>query len=190
MSRHINRGFTLIEIMIVIAIIAILAAIVVPNILEARQEAMYTACMKNCENIGQGLASYLVRHSNQELMSFLGLPYESFAGGTSFSRNDIGGGTIALNWISDRAREYLFGSEDYLKMPQCPANGKSQYYTICYNHFAPEMDGKIWPGWCVVCARRIGGAGNVSHAQPYHTLNGVPTLAAYCVGAGAFGRHK
>ena len=53
-----KKGFTLIELMIVIAIIAILAAILVPNFLRARAQGQFTQCQANCKNIGTALEMY------------------------------------------------------------------------------------------------------------------------------------
>lgn len=53
-----RAGFTLIELMIVIAIIAILAAILVPNFLKARAQGQLTACKSNCKNIATALEMY------------------------------------------------------------------------------------------------------------------------------------
>ena len=46
-----NKGFTLVEIMIVIAIIGLLAAIAIPNFLRARRESQAQACRSNMEQI-------------------------------------------------------------------------------------------------------------------------------------------
>ena len=42
-----NAGFTLVEIMIVVAIIGLLAAIAIPNFVKARQTAQANACLNN-----------------------------------------------------------------------------------------------------------------------------------------------
>ena len=53
-----KKGFTLIELMIVIAIIAILAAILVPNFLKARAQGVATACSANLKNIATAVEMY------------------------------------------------------------------------------------------------------------------------------------
>ena len=46
-----KKGFTLVEIMIVVAIIAILAAVAIPNFVKYRRNAQATSCIANLKQI-------------------------------------------------------------------------------------------------------------------------------------------
>jgi prepilin-type N-terminal cleavage/methylation domain-containing protein len=72
-----RRAFTLIELMIVIAIIVILAAILVPNFLHARAEAQTSACEANESQIATAMEEYAVDHHGSYPPDFTALaaPY-------------------------------------------------------------------------------------------------------------------
>lgn len=57
-----DRGFTLVELAIVIAIIAVLAAILFPVFARARETARSLSCMGNLVNIGLALRLYANEH--------------------------------------------------------------------------------------------------------------------------------
>lgn len=62
MRRSAQRGFTLIEMMIVVAIIAILVTILVPNLMRARAQAQTAACEGNLKEIATALELYETDH--------------------------------------------------------------------------------------------------------------------------------
>ena len=58
MNRSAQRGFTLVEIMIVVAIIALLAAIAIPNVLRGRTTANESAAIGNLRALVSSLEMY------------------------------------------------------------------------------------------------------------------------------------
>ena len=56
--RAAQRGFTLIELMVVLVIIGVLAALVVPNVLERADDARVTAAKTDINNLMQALKIY------------------------------------------------------------------------------------------------------------------------------------
>ena len=64
MRKTNNKGFTLIELMIVIAIIGILAAIAIPNFIAYRNKAFCTSAEKDAQTVAAGIAEYFSIPSN------------------------------------------------------------------------------------------------------------------------------
>jgi prepilin-type N-terminal cleavage/methylation domain-containing protein len=107
--RKRKKGFTLIELMIVIAIIAILAAVLVPNFMRAREASRLTACKSNLKNISTAVETY----SND----WDGL-YPGGTGGINSVEEIKSGGANGLGALQD----------DYIQKPtKCPT-AKGNYY--------------------------------------------------------------
>ena len=64
------RGFTLVELMIVVVIIAMIAAIAVPNLLSSKKAADQSSTIGNLRNLVTAQETYAVTHNNRYADSF------------------------------------------------------------------------------------------------------------------------
>jgi len=70
-----SKGFTLIEILVTIAIIAIIAAILFPVFARARENARRASCMSNEKQMGVAAMMYSQDYDEQVLPSYVGSQY-------------------------------------------------------------------------------------------------------------------
>ena len=97
-----RAGFTLVEIMIVVAIIGLLAAIAIPNFIKARMASQKAACVANLRTIDGAKATWaLEQHKNNG-----DVPTDAdLFGPTSYIREKPGcpaNGTYSLNQVDQK----------------------------------------------------------------------------------------
>jgi len=64
MTRR-NKGFTLVEILIVVIILGILAAIIIPQFTEASNEARFSAVVSDLQTVRSQIELYKIQHLDQ-----------------------------------------------------------------------------------------------------------------------------
>ena len=74
MMRVGKRGFTLVEVMIVVAIIALLAAIAIPNLLRARHNANESAAIGSLRTISSAMESFRAAQTPARYATFNDVP--------------------------------------------------------------------------------------------------------------------
>lgn len=73
LKRRMNPGFTLVELLVVIGIIALLISILFPALRKVQQAARSTKCLSNLRNLSNGLALYAAENKGEINISYEGL---------------------------------------------------------------------------------------------------------------------
>lgn len=123
MSREGERGFTLIEMMIVVAIIAILVAIMMPNLMRARAQAQTAACEANLKEIATALELYQTDHES----------YPTTSGPTNVTSTD----TYLGPYIRQTPIDPVNPTGYYQYQVTDPTSGDASYTIICPGQHDP-----------------------------------------------------
>ncbi|MBP5232609.1 MAG: DUF1559 domain-containing protein [Planctomycetes bacterium] len=138
-APRIRSSFTLIEMLVVIAIISILAAMLSPSLMKARENALKTVCVNNVRQLGTATLMYEQDFNAMPVGGWCIYPV------IGFMRRE-GGGTVP-----ELYRLYLGGKvtdSEYYGMPDslsgdpalspllvCPSNPRDWYDSVSYSLF-------------------------------------------------------
>ena len=129
-----KKRFTLIELLIVIAIIAILAAMLLPALNKAREKARIISCLNNIKTMG----TYFTMYANDNHDFLITDPL-------GFGFQDSAVGTMLLGYAGGHEEGSTANEVD--KIARCPADRKStadqiSYRTIGFEHMF--YDTSLW----------------------------------------------
>lgn len=151
-----QRGFTLLEMMVVVAIIAILAAILIPNFTHARAQAASSACMGNIKTIATALELYYT--DKQAYPAASNTPIDTKA---------TGSGGLLAGYLGQPPEDPAAGAGKYYSFSTFSSGGVQSYEIWCPGVHDPNTLTSIQP------------AGNTTNTTvKYDSTTGLTTAQA------------
>ncbi len=147
-----RKQFTLLELLIVIAIISVLAAMLLPALNKARDKAKSSACIGNLKQIGVYSLLYADDYDGWIV------PAQQKNPGPDTTINDIIVGTD-LFWAETLGAYYIRDRAGYISMFSCPAMpekmGGTGNYPFTHYGVAPYVSGSLYGTYAALGGRRI-----------------------------------
>jgi prepilin-type N-terminal cleavage/methylation domain-containing protein len=127
-----KKGFTLVELLVVMAVIVILAGLILPALGRAREQGRRTSCMNNLKQIGLAIAMYRIDNEDQ-------FPDDGSGGNTSLNLLYEGTAANANNYI------------DNLKVFKCPSTNNPVPANPAAGDYVYTVPGLNDPSDTVIC---------------------------------------
>lgn len=101
--KNTSQGFTLVEIMIVVAIIGLLAAIAIPSFMKARTTSQTNACINNLRQVESGKEQWALEKRKGSGVQVVTTEVMEFLKNPSSTTNCPSGGTVTYGYTGTNA---------------------------------------------------------------------------------------
>ena len=136
--KGVKRGFTLVELLVVIGIIALLISILLPALNRAREQADLIGCMSNLRNIGQMVQEYAA-----ENRGYLPYGFAAMKGGIPGTANGYMYGAGSLYWLHGNSCWTWIDSLSRLTNNKAPGEGGSPVWDPFGEGFLAQYEGNL-----------------------------------------------
>ena len=126
------RGFTLVELLVVIGIIAVLISILLPALTKARQAAISVACLFNLRQLGMAAGMYAT--DNRDVMPAWDTYYWV---GSSFNGSQSWWPYQLANYLGRKDFAYNNKTRNKVSLYQCPAADQANGFNGWWNDNCP-----------------------------------------------------